>query len=733
MSSKKHFIDLDILRLLSCLAVLFYHIGLLKGGYLAVCTFFVISGLLDVISAFNKEKFSLKEYYLTRLKKLYIPLLLVVGITISITSLNPDINWINLKPETMSVLFGYNNFWQLNANLDYFTRHISSPFMHFWYIAILFQLDLIFPFLFKLLKKIKEKTNLSILTFILCTISITSTFIFYYYSTKGDIMFVYYHTLTRCFSYLFGLSLGFIYCYHNKKFTSIPYIHYLYLLFLIILFFIGDAADNLFPLYLILTSILSLAYASSAVTHDSKENNAIHFLSGLSYEIYLVQYPVIYFIQMQDLINPLKILLIITLTITSSLLINFALSKKRSFKILRKLLLVILIVTSIYGLGIFITSEDHTEEMQNLKEELKKNEELLTEKQAAYAKNLKAEEEKWNEVLKNLDSEEENIGTMVKNLSVVGVGDSVMLGAVDALYKEFPNGYFDAAISRTAWVANGILVNLKNRGMLSDPVIFNLGANGDCPESCKDTIMRTLDGRKLFWVNATNDKDVHINAKLNSLAEKYQNVTIIDWETISKGHKEYFVADGIHLTEEGKKSYANAIYEALYKTYLEEYKAHKKELIEEYNNKMNNRLTLYGNDLLLNANEELTNTLGDANIIINNDFNYNSLIKDIKEKLEHQELTNRIIFLFDNSVHLTNNEYSELIKLLPTKKVYIVSLDSTISNELNVIPFYQELTNKDYIRIDNIHLTKEGNIALANMIKDYLSREKSFPEKTLNQ
>ena len=127
MNSKKIYNKIDILKVISCIAILLYHLGLLKGGYLAVCTFFVISGFLNTISAFNKKDFKIKDYYLNRIKKLYIPLLIVVGITISITSLIKDINWINLKPETMSVLFGYNNFWQLHANLDYFTRHISSP------------------------------------------------------------------------------------------------------------------------------------------------------------------------------------------------------------------------------------------------------------------------------------------------------------------------------------------------------------------------------------------------------------------------------------------------------------------------------------------------------------------------------------------------------------------------------------------------------------------------------
>ena len=147
-SNKKYYKNLDLIRVLLCIGILLYHLNILKGGYLAVCAFFVLSGYLSCKSLFRKEKISLKDYYISRLLKIYLPLLLVVFISISVISFIPSINWLNLKPETTSVLLGYNNFWQLSANLDYFARHVNSPFIHLWYIAILLQFDLIFPFIF---------------------------------------------------------------------------------------------------------------------------------------------------------------------------------------------------------------------------------------------------------------------------------------------------------------------------------------------------------------------------------------------------------------------------------------------------------------------------------------------------------------------------------------------------------------------------------------------------------
>ena len=131
LKKMEHYNRLDYLRILSCIMVLLYHLNILKGGFLAVCTFFVLSGYLECVSALKKDYFSIKSYYINRFKKIYLPLLIVVFITIIIFKLHPFTNWMNLKPESLSVILGYNNFWQLNANLDYFTKHINSPFMHF--------------------------------------------------------------------------------------------------------------------------------------------------------------------------------------------------------------------------------------------------------------------------------------------------------------------------------------------------------------------------------------------------------------------------------------------------------------------------------------------------------------------------------------------------------------------------------------------------------------------------
>ncbi|MBO4359279.1 MAG: acyltransferase, partial [Eubacteriaceae bacterium] len=106
---------LDVLRAVLCTAVLCYHLGILRGGYLAVCGFFVLSGYLSANSLSSAGDIRLGRWYASRFRRLYLPLAITAFLTVGVVSLFPDIIWVSLKPETTSVLLGYDNFWQISA------------------------------------------------------------------------------------------------------------------------------------------------------------------------------------------------------------------------------------------------------------------------------------------------------------------------------------------------------------------------------------------------------------------------------------------------------------------------------------------------------------------------------------------------------------------------------------------------------------------------------------------
>ena len=265
----------------------------------------------------------------------------------------------------------------------------------------------------------------------------------------------------------------------------------------------------------------------------------------------------------------------ISIILILSYIIHYALDKNSRCRIINYFLLTIILFISLFGGYKYVIAEDHTEEMKALESELAKNAELVKKKQEEYALKQQEEENNWMETLNNLEDAESKLKDVITNLSITGIGDSVMLGAINNLYEKFPNGYFDAATSRTAWVANGIINDLKRKNILGNVVLFNLGANGDAPEHMKIEIMENIKNTKVFWVNVTNDKDVHVNDKLNKLKEKYNNLYIIDWNNISKEHPEYFISDKIHLTQLGRKVFVDEIYNAIFEVYLGEFNKEK--------------------------------------------------------------------------------------------------------------------------------------------------------------
>ena len=561
---KKHYVGFDILRVVSCITILFYHLNILKGGYLAVCTFFVLSGYLSTISCLKKDKLSLKDYYISRFKKIYLPMIIVVFLSISIISLTTSYNWINLKNEVTSILLGYNNYWQINANLDYFVRNVSSPFMHLWFLSIIIQFEIIFPFIFLLFKKIKEKTNKIIPCIILIILGIIS-YILFNKNISNNIMYAYYDTLSRLFSVIFGVLLGYIHVYFKpitiKNNILSKIICIIYLSLLIYLFIMIDSSSSIFGLSMLITTFISIRLIDYSITiNNNIKDELLLFLSKISYEIYLVQYPIIFILQYLKLNNYLNIVIVILSTFIISIILYYLLNtRSKKTKYIKFIGLIIISIISIYGLFKYITAKDYSSEMNKIEKNIKKNKKKQEEKRKEYIEKAKENEER----------KEESTKEYVSNMRLVGIGDSIMELALNDLSDRFPNGYFDGEVNRTEKKSFDLLNELNGKGLLGDAVLFNIGTNdSNCNLKCKENLLDIIGDRKLFWVNATNPDVDTFNQGLEDFASKHDNVYIIDWVSVAKEHPEYIYRDGVHPTPAGSKAYAETIYNEICKVYM---------------------------------------------------------------------------------------------------------------------------------------------------------------------
>jgi hypothetical protein len=142
------------------------------------------------------------------------------------------------------------------------------------------------------------------------------------------------------------------------------------------------------------------------------------------------------------------------------------------------------------------------------------------------------------------------------------VGDSVMVGAANALVQALGPVNIDAAVNRQFGQAIDILRAYKQQGKLSDTVVVHMGTNGVITQGHMDAIYEILGDRKrVVFVNLKvprrweqGDNDV-----IAANVARHPNSVLIDWHTIGNQHPEYFYEDGIHLRPDGARAYAELI------------------------------------------------------------------------------------------------------------------------------------------------------------------------------
>lgn len=140
--SRNHAID--FLKGIAILAVVLYHLGISKFGYLGVDIFFVISGYLvslGLVKNFSQDRFSFLGFLNSRLSRLWPGLILIsaVALTLGWYFMMPIHFKLNCESVVGTITFT-NNFVQYITTGDYWTSaNEFKPLMHTWYIGVLMQ------------------------------------------------------------------------------------------------------------------------------------------------------------------------------------------------------------------------------------------------------------------------------------------------------------------------------------------------------------------------------------------------------------------------------------------------------------------------------------------------------------------------------------------------------------------------------------------------------------------
>ena len=155
--------DINGLRAIAVLSVLLYHadIEVVRGGWLGVDIFFVISGFLIsniVISELNENSFKFKDFYLRRIKRITPALFSTLILTFPFSYfLFTKKAFEEYLESLLASIFFYANYHF--KNLDFYAAESTKvmPLLHTWSLAIEEQYYLIFPLFtfltFKFFKK----------------------------------------------------------------------------------------------------------------------------------------------------------------------------------------------------------------------------------------------------------------------------------------------------------------------------------------------------------------------------------------------------------------------------------------------------------------------------------------------------------------------------------------------------------------------------------------------------
>lgn len=225
-------------------------------------------------------------------------------------------------------------------------------------------------------------------------------------------------------------------------------------------------------------------------------------------------------------------------------------------KLFKKVIYLILTVTvlgfSVYGAYALVTKPAEAKAaQQEVETMLKENQEKADEMK-------KEQEQKLTE-----DTEEEVQGDSLfkdpKRLKIVGIGDSVMLASLDALYETFPSGYFDAVFGRTIYEGQEALEKLEAEDKLGEVLLFSLGTNCQIYEEDVEKLIEHSGGRPTFWLSTygvSNDS----NEIVQRVIARHDDAYYIDWETPAMEHiSEWISSDALHPNAVGAQAYAEII------------------------------------------------------------------------------------------------------------------------------------------------------------------------------
>jgi peptidoglycan/LPS O-acetylase OafA/YrhL len=596
---------IDGLRAIAVVAVILYHaeFGFIPGGFLGVEVFLVISGYLItsllILERVRTGTIDLKEFWTRRARRLLPALgVLLFLVTTSALVFARDALF-RLNQDVLGALTYSTNWVMIFRQESYFEGFARPPLLrHLWSLAVEEQFYLFFPLIFAGVMLLLSRrstgygqTARRFMGIAAAGVIASTALMWLMYIPYEDPSRVYFGTDTRASGLFVGVALAF--AWQPWRFAkplarrgtiTLNVMGFAALGFLtIILLTIGEYDVFLYQGGFLLVSILT-AIVIAVTVHPQGAlnqvlgNSLLVWIGKRSYGLYLYHWPV--FVLMRPEIDvawsrwpTLAAQMVVTLALTEASYrwIEQPI-RKRGFKVwiawvtepLRRrspqaaALWPVVAGVFLVGLTIGLIQGSATPRM--------------TEEIAASPIETPVVVESASTTVASTTTE----GTGETGASStptipapptaipppVMIGDSVMLGAKIGLEKAVEDALVDGTVSRQMKQVPGVITQYRTEGLLGEIAVVHLGTNGPFSAAHFDDAMISLaDAKRVYFVNASVPRryEGDVNNELAAGVDRWERAFLIDWHSTAKGHPEYFVQDGVHLTSAGIAAYADLI------------------------------------------------------------------------------------------------------------------------------------------------------------------------------
>jgi len=576
----QHIPAIDGLRAIAVTAVIFYHLGFawIPGGFLGVDLFFVISGyvitrlLLDSIA--RSGGLDLRGFYKARARRLLPPMVFMIVVTAFYISIWAQDSVKRFLTDTPFSLTGAMNWWLVVKEQDYFEAIGRPPLLqHTWSLAVESQFYLIWPILLLVILKRFGKKVIPLAALAIALFSGTALFLVSLrLDASSSVSHVYFGTDTHSIGLFLGAALAVSWIpqnfkseVSNKAQNFIDFIGVFGLVGILGSFLlIDESSPTAYKIAFPLAAIFGAAIITSIVHPASRfapilQNRVLLWIGERSYAIYLWHWVVFQItrprvdIDGQDwALIALRILVVLALADISLKLVELpirsgkveywfkgmkyrtaSVRKRQKIAVISSISVVLLSLTALSS-GAVVSSNRAAQEFQDSLQ----SEVVITPPVPEVA--ARAE-------------------------TIWLTGDSVILGIRTALSEIRPLLVVNARVGRGA----PELLQEMTRDLdkaAGSIVVMDLGNNDLLTEDTVRAIFELVrESSKVVVVNTAVPRPYRDanNELLAELAAQYPNVSVVDWNSISDGHPEYFAPDGVHLVPTGVSAYVMAIDEAL--------------------------------------------------------------------------------------------------------------------------------------------------------------------------